>query len=339
MTLLIADGFDHPNDPSDKYTVSGTPTFSSTTRSGSGRSILLNGTNEYVEIAVPTIATTFFMGLAIRDVEGIPSITDLIRFVAAAGGQSEIGWDGKAFFWRRLTTTLQRSVGPFTVKGAWYYLEVKVTISNSISANECQIRLNGLEILNLATSSDTQTQASADVDLIRIFGGANNADILIDDLYIVDDNGSKNNTFLGDVRVETLYPDGNGATSNFTGSDADSIDNYLHVDEAQQDGDTSYVEDNTVSNIDLYTFDDLASTPDTIHSIVVDAYTKKDDAGVRTGKHLIRRNGTNYEGTAFSPSNGSYTYSLNIWEDDPEIAGAWTETNLNGAEVGVKVET
>ncbi len=224
------------------------------------------------------------------------------------------------------------------ISGKWYYLEVKATCKNSISADEFIVKLNGTEILNLAATTDTQETANQGIDAIVLAGGFSTGIIYWDDLYICDLNGSVNIDFLGDCSVETLYADGNGTTSNFTGSDADSVNNYLHVDEAQQDGDTSYVEDSTPSNIDLYTYDDMAATPDTIFGVGLRSYARKDDAGARTGRLLTRRSAANYEGSNFSPGTSFLGFD-EIWDVDPSTSSAWLEAGVNAAEFGIKVQT
>ena len=64
--------------------------------------------------------------------------------------------------------------------------------------------------------------------------GATTANYDYDDLYICDGTtvpGEPVNDFLGDVRVDTLYPNGNGNSSQWVGQDANSTDNYLNVDD------------------------------------------------------------------------------------------------------------
>src|SRR5437764_673985 len=51
----------------------------------------------------------------------------------------------------------------------------------------------------------------------------------LDDLYVCDATGTTNNTFLGDVRVHTLVPSGNGTDSGLTGSDGNQVNNYQLV--------------------------------------------------------------------------------------------------------------
>jgi hypothetical protein len=54
----------------------------------------------------------------------------------------------------------------------------------------------------------------ATVARIQVWGrGSDNA---IDDLYVCDSTGSTNNTFLGDVRVDTVRPIGAGNYSEFS---------------------------------------------------------------------------------------------------------------------------
>lgn len=227
----------------------------------------------------------------------------------------------------------------------WYYVEFKATIADSISANTAQVDVNGSQWVNVATGQDLKITANATADSVY-FGTSNNlasstSVAFFNDLYICDGTGSKNNDFLGDVRVEALFPNGNGATSDFLGSDADKTNNYLLVNDATPDGDSTYVGSSTPTERDQYTFDNLGSTPatDGIHGVVSQLCATKTDAGARTGKNTVRIASTNYDGSAFNPSNGSYQYHPEIWELDPNTAGNWAEAAINSAQFGVLVDS
>jgi hypothetical protein len=214
---------------------------------------------------------------------------------------------------------------------------MKVTIANSIGANTCKVRVNEVDWITVATGQDLQTTANATANGIKVRNGNSAVIMQFDDIYICDGTGGVNDDFLGDVKVVSLLPDGNGTTSQFTGSDADSTDNFLHVDETDTDDDTSYVESSTAGHIDLYTFDNLASA-DTVHAVQVNNVVKKDDAGSRTVRAVTRPVATNFFGDSKSPSNGSYTNETHVYDVSPETSIAWTESEINGTEFGVEIE-
>jgi hypothetical protein len=65
--------------------------------------------------------------------------------------------------------------------------------------------------------------------------------------------------FQGDCHVDYLVPDGNGDTSQWVGSDSDSVDNWQLVDEMPPSA-TDYVEADTTDLRDLYTVTNLPAS-------------------------------------------------------------------------------
>jgi hypothetical protein len=213
-------------------------------------------------------------------------------------------------------------------------VEVKWNCVNSIGANTFQLVVDGTLIMDIPTTTDCQNYSSSGVDALNIQGFATYT--YFNDVYICDLTGSDWNDFQGDITVDVLHPDGNGDTNDFVGSDADSTDNYLLVDDATPDDDSTYTESATVTDVDLYTFDNSES-PDTILAVAVDCYCIMDDAGPKSGKIITRVGGTTYEGDAFSLAE-TYEYATQIWELNPDDSAAWEAADIDAAEFGVKVE-
>ena len=83
-----------------------------------------------------------------------------------------------------------------------------------------------------------------------------------------DTGGSANNDFLGDVRVETLFPTADGANTAWTPSAAGS--HFNKVNEATgtfPDGDTTYVADATPGDRDTYVMSDLAAAAGNVYGV------------------------------------------------------------------------
>jgi hypothetical protein len=189
------------------------------------------------------------------------------------------------------------------------------------------------------TSQDTKNTANATANGVRLGTSASTpgADWDFDDLYICDGAGSTNNNFLGDCRVDAFAANGNGNSSQLTGSDGNSTDNYLLVDDATTiDDDTTYVEHATVGNKDTYACANMSHTPTSIFGVQVCANAKKDDAGAKSLCTVTRSGGADTDGATQALST-SYTYYREILEQDPNGPIAWTATNFNAAEFGIKV--
>lgn len=216
------------------------------------------------------------------------------------------------------------------------YIEAKVFVDNSTGT--IRVKVDGVDYIN-ATGLDTKANAvSAVINQIRLGshrGGAFYANY--DDFVIWDTTGSFCNDFLGDVRVDGKTPNANGATNNFTRGGSDSGANWSQVDEMPPNSDTDYVFSGTVTDKELYNF---ASWPaSAVHAVAVNLFMKKTDASARSVRALAAEGGTEGDNGTDIPLSTSYTYHQAIFHTNPDSSppAAWTPTQLNNAEFGVKV--
>lgn len=345
MSLKFFDGFDHyaTADITAKWTARANATIDATAGRRGGGAVKTTGSTNYINKTVAA-ASTLIIGFAFN-YDGVITGAGYILYLGD-GGSDQCGLylnaDGTISF-RRATTTLATSATALSAS-TWNYIELRVTIHDTTGAYE--VRLNGTNILS-ASSVDTKNTANATANSIWLNGrpggsgggGVNagsSSGIFFDDFYYCDDTGSTNNNFLGDCRVDAYLPNGNGNSSQLTGSDGNSTDNYLHVDESAPDGDTSYVESATAGQKDTYAMADMTHTPSSIFGVQVLADAKKDDAGLRSIATVTRSGGTDYDGATQGLST-SYAYYSDIREVDPNTSAAWTKTNFNAAQHGVKV--
>lgn len=232
-------------------------------------------------------------------------------------------------------TTLGTSAAGLITSGAWNYIEAKVTIDNSAGA--VTVRVNGAAVLTL-TSQDTQNAGTATANQIRIGDPINDQSSQrdYDDLYICDTTGAANNDFLGDVRVDAYLPNGNGNSSDLVGSDSNSVDNYLLVDDASTDGDSTYVQSSSAGDHDTYTFANMTHTPTDIFGVQINMMAKKDDAGTRSIASVTRSGGADTDGTTQALGT-SYLDYREVLEEDPDTSSPWIKAGFDAAEFGVKV--
>jgi hypothetical protein len=215
---------------------------------------------------------------------------------------------------------------------AWFYVEAKIVFSNTVGTVE--VRINGANVAS-ATGLDTNNSTTVGCDMISVITTNAGGNRQIDDFYICNGSGSVNNNFLGDVRVATLAPTGNGASSQLAGSDGNSTDNYLLVDESPYNT-SDYVSSATSGQKDSYVMADLPGSASSVLAVQQVASLIKTDAGAIQAKHLIRSGATNYTTAAFNLSTGYVTY-LYIRETDPDTSAAWTVANVNAHEAGIEV--
>ncbi|MFA5040733.1 MAG: hypothetical protein WC464_03770 [Bdellovibrionales bacterium] len=227
--------------------------------------------------------------------------------------------------------TLLATATAALVPATWCYLEFKITIADSSGIIE--VRKDGVTILSY--TGDTKYSSSLSTACNFWLGGGNGSGTYIfDDLYICDGTGTINNDFLGDVRVDTLYPTAAGASAQFT--PVGDATNYSNVDDATPDTDTTYNYADTADYSDSFVCGDVSTLGATVYGVQANLLARKDDAGTRTIAALSRISGTNYAGAALALSD-SYVNLPQIWQTNPATSSAWTESSINGAEFGYKV--
>jgi len=211
------------------------------------------------------------------------------------------------------------------------YIEFKATINNTTGAYEA--RVNGVNWVS-GSGANTRSTANNSADSPQ-FGPTNwgSAGTVIDDIYLCDGSGGANNDFLGDTRVDAVFPSGAGNSTQLTPS---AGSNFQNVDDNPANDDTDYNSSSTVGQKDTYAFGDITHTPVAIFGVQVCMTARKDDAGARSIASVTRSGGSDFDGTTQALATG-YTQYLQVLETDPNTAAAWTKTNLNAAEFGAKV--
>lgn len=219
--------------------------------------------------------------------------------------------------------------------GIYNYIECKLTIDNTVGS--LQVKVNGVTDINLS-GIDTQAQSTATADRIYIGNVLSFVypDHYMDDIYICDGTGSAPfNDFLGDIRVSSLLPNGNGNSSQFVGSDGNSTDNYLLVDDVGAASATDYVGSANVGDKDTYAMANLPSASGTVHAVKPVMVATKTDAGARSIASVVRLSGTEVDSANF-PLTASYEFFTDIRQTKPG-GGSWDVTSVNSMEAGLKV--
>lgn len=236
-------------------------------------------------------------------------------------------------------TALGPNSGAVAVRGGvWYYLEVKYTASTTVGLAE--LRLNGNSSPIISFSGNTQSTTNAWTDRIVLGINTLNNSYNYDDLYILDTTGAAPlNTYLGDTRIVTVFPNADSATAGlnqFSTSPAQAAgSHYLNVDENPPDDNTSYNFDSVVNDRESYRHT-AATVTGSIPFVNAWARFEKDDATTRQVAIVTRSNVTDVVGpTVNVPS--SYVYANQVTVVDPNTAAAWTQAGVNAAEFGLKI--
>lgn len=222
---------------------------------------------------------------------------------------------------------------PVFVAGTYQYIEMQGTFNSSTGAFE--VRLNGVTVVsasNVNTVIDPAKQESSQVQWEQVTTVSAE---FFDDFYAYDDTGSFNNTFLGDRRIYTLYPNADTAQADWTPLSGTGWEN---IDEGA-DGDASYIQapepgspSEIVSEFELQ---NLPVTTGFIAAVVVSNFVRKTEAGIADFQSGIISNGVDLEKNV-RPVNTTYTYFEDVYEYDPDTGASFTLPAVDALQVRVK---
>jgi len=316
-----------------KYPINNREAFMDIETGRYGYCLEIVGTADYIQTPNLTTNATMVCGCAIKILSTPASQNRLYTFYdgSTAGVGVRVNSDLTLSVYRG--TTLLGSSSSQMTTGNWFYIEMKVLTNNSTGTVE--VKVNGSSWISL-TSQDTQEGSNAYHTAVRL--GMNDGGVYTqyDDMYVLDGSGSKNNDFLGNRRVDAIYPDGAGDDTNWTPS---AGSNYQNVDDgALLDEDTTYNETSTDGHDDLFTYDNLPAEASSVDGLMIVT-----EARVTTGSmdlsHNIKTGGTEYPGSAETITSTSYITSYRLEEDDPDTSVAWTVSGVNGAQFGTRANT
>lgn len=301
----------------------------------------LRGPTEFHNWAIPPALqhATVIVGFALNRADGAAK-TSVLRLQGDGGATTHLAVGCTA------TGLVTVSSGAVVLGGTddfvltpdvWHYLEVFATLSDTTGA--VKLRLDGVappgwtDLVNV----DTRNGGTGLVfDIVRQDGTGDTADLLIDDVYILNGAGTKNNDLLGDTAVYTLLPDGNGTYSGMVGSDGNSVDNYQLVDEPDEPNSADWVGSDVDGTKDTYTFGNLPPTTGTVVGVTASLYAAKSDAGTKSVRAVVRRGGVDATG-ADKTLAMDYAPHDEVMESDPTDGTDWTIGNVNAAEFGAEV--
>jgi hypothetical protein len=133
-------------------------------------------------------------------------------------------------------------------------------------------------------------------------------------------------------RLQRLEPTADGANTAWTGTFAD-------VDETGV-GDSDYISSNTANQVETFVVADIAVSLAAAHAVegvVISVRARKGEAGPQNLQAVLRTNSTDFVSSNYPTLNTVFQGGLQkIWETNPDTAAAWTQSEVNAIEVGVK---
>lgn len=346
MALLFIDSFDHyaTADLTEKWTTEkagSVATIGAYGRRGTSGFRATSGNDQVLVGLTSGSPTEWIMGAAVC----FNSLATATSFMAMYDGvgdrpqvQLRVNVDGSisavrgpAAAWMSASslTVLGTSAPAVVSAGVFAYIEFAATIDNA--AGTVDVRVDGISVLSL-TGQDTQVSANANATGV-VIGSTGTEDTDFDDVYVCDTTGGANDDFLGDMRVDALLPNGAGATTGWTAS---AGNNYACVDDTAPNDDTDYVSTDTVNAVDTYAFPNLPNAGGAIQGLQVLVSCKKEDAGACSIAPVVRPVATDRVGTTVAVGTTYAYHARQCYDTSPETGIAWTESEFNGSEFGVK---
>ncbi len=337
MTMLFLDGGEAA-DFATKYDAFGTATITSTTtRYNSGSSITSNsvGGGTVVIRKNVTPSAKLVVGYAYKHA-GSADASTLCAFYGDNGATLHVGFrllsTGAIALVRGTTVVATSANGIFNMAGVWHYIEFSALLSDTVGTME--VKVNGVSAVTF--SGDTKNAGTATtLDTIAwLYPGTTSAAPFYDDIYILNGLGSApNNDFLGEIKVQTLVPDGAGSSTQLT--PVGSGTNWQNVDELPIVG-TDYNYSGTAGHKDLYTLTALAAGTASVFGVQANVVARKTDTGARSAKTAIKSGASSVSGAANAMGVANDTYST-IYETNPATSVAWTVADVAALEAGVEV--
>lgn len=231
-------------------------------------------------------------------------------------------------------TPIAISSGPVLQNGAWHYIEVRQR--SAVVGGYFDVRVDGVPVVSyVGDTSPKYPNNGTDHSVTHMTWTGLASSINVDDIYICDRLGTEHNDFLGEIQVEGLFPNGNGAFSQWTGSDGNSVDNYLLVDESPA-SETDLVQSDVVGAKDTYQFTNLAMAAGQILAVQPTIYLSKANAGPAAAKTVERlANGVERKSNSY-PALNMMPFSPLPQTRDPEGA-VWTVESVNASQFGAEV--
>ena len=166
----------------------------------------------------------------------------------------------------------------------------------------------------------------------------------------LDTGGTQGNG--GQLAVMTGTKAAAGAIGGTTATVTSSINAYMTmalkpnttghfdtVNDSAENGEQDYIASATPGNRDTFTFTNLGVTG-VVKAVAIAHVSRKDDAGTRLVATVVRGGSTNYDNASTQSLAATYAGQQQIYETDPgNASAAWTVSNVNAREYGIKLDT
>lgn len=203
--------------------------------------------------------------------------------------------------------------------------------------NSLRIRVNGMDMINQASSKTTSITGFTNIDKISLYGTHNNwitnYNRCYDDFYLTNGN-TLEDTLLGkDVKIYRVNPDNNTATSEWsnTGGWGPGII-------SSNDGDNSYFYTDIVDKVNLFNMSNLPVSTGSIGGIKVLNTARKVAGTVSFCNVYAPSDGQAISNMSpiYTVDSTTYKYFNSFFLKNPANNNDWTINDINNIQLGMK---
>jgi hypothetical protein len=204
-----------------------------------------------------------------------------------------------------------------------YHLQVRANIHDTTGI--VQVKVDG--IVDIDFSGDTKPGTETTINAFLAGETAVNPMTIQFDNVVVDGAA-----WPGKTNIQAIRPNGAGNSAQWTPS---AGSNWDCVDEVPA-SDADNVVTNANDQVDLYATGNLVGTVDSVVCVQVQARAVKEGAATPQNLALgVRTGATDYfSSDRIIPTAAKSVF--NLWAQNPNTAAAWTKTEVDGVEIGVK---
>lgn len=249
-----------------------------------------------------------------------------------ADGSLGVGWQASnSGGW-----TLLAQTGPGLISAA-NYRHVETGIRVHPANGEVIVRLDG-DVVCSYTGNTARATGSSEFRQVRSYLNGGMGEQWMDDFYYCDDAGPKNNDFLGDMRIITLYPNAPGDLAEWSQL-VGAATIWEATNQHPTDDDTSYVASDAPGERFLVNLDALTGVDGEVRGLAVNLMAKKDDAGTRKVSALVKVPST---GGAIGQATeqafpSAYANLQYIFESNPDTGLDFTWPQIAELQAGGKI--
>jgi hypothetical protein len=263
-------------------------------------------------------------------------LTQVVQFNDSGTAQVDLRFNsaGQLFFTRN-GTTIGNTTTFFIQSNVWYWIEVQVVISTTVG--QANLYINGVSFLS-QSGLNTQNTGNATFNQTEIIVNANQAQIF-DSFHcwntVSGFNGDVAQFPYGEHIIDTELANAVGSNTTWNRGGTNTGNNYSQVNEANEDGDTTYVymSSSGAGDIDSYGWAILLESSGNIGALAINTIARIDDAGPHVFENYTLSSGSSALSSGQSPSS-TYLNFQTFQNLDPHTSLLWTIAGRNAAQFG-----